>query len=171
MTNLRQAFATTFTERVYGAVAISFTVNLLALDYILLSQSTSFRIMAAQNTAAFNWTLVALSVVTAVLFGLSLAMLLRIFSLRQAGTEATPSTLTGTLVAAVASGCPVCGAWLLPLFGIAGSLAVFPFQGLELRVLAILLLGYSILRSADVINGTCRTHGPFRPVWQSRRWQ
>jgi len=80
-----------------------------------------------------------------------------------AGTSTvTPSTLTGTLAAAVASGCPVCGAWLLPLFGIAGSLAVFPFQGLELRVLAILLLAYSILRSADVINGVCRKHSALR---------
>ncbi len=156
MRNLAKAISTTFSEFIYVVVAFSFAANFLALDYILLSQTTTFRIMATQNTALFNWTALGLSLTTAILFGLSIAMLLYVFRARKSGrTEGAPSTLLGTIVAAIASGCPVCGAWLLPLLGIAGSLAVFPFQGLELRVLAILLLGFSINRSARMIMGIC----------------
>ncbi len=156
MRNLGQAISATFSDYVYIVIAISLAANFLALDYILLNQSTTFRIMAAQNTPLFNYSALALSVVTAGLFGLSMAMLLYIFRMRRVGgAGAAPGTFVGTLIAAVASGCPVCGVWLLPLLGIAGSLAVFPFQGLELRVLAILLLAFSIVRSADVIRGVC----------------
>ena len=156
MRTLRMAAAATFGDYVYVVVAISIAANFLALDYILLTQSTTFRIMAAQNTAFFNWSQLFLSGVTAVLLGLSAAMLLFIFRQRRENrAESAPSTLTGTIIAAVASGCPVCGAWLLPLLGIAGSLAVFPLQGLEIRLLAIALLIYSISRSSSVIAGTC----------------
>jgi len=162
MKNLKRALGTCFSDVIFVALALSFAANFLALDYILLSSSTSFRIMATQNTALFNWTALGLALTTAILFGISLAMLIYIFRTRQSGGESAPGTLVGTIVAAVASGCPVCGAWLLPLLGIAGSLAVFPFQGLELRALAILLLGFSILRSAAVINGVCITQTAFR---------
>ena len=156
MHNFRSAIAATFRDRLQIVVAVSLAVNFLAFDYILLTQSTTPRIMADQNTALFNGAVIGLSLTTAVLFGLSVAMMLHIFrTLGKSGAEAAPGTLFGTLTAAVASGCPVCGAWLLPLLGIAGSLAVFPLQGLEIRLLAIALLAFSISRSAGIIDGTC----------------
>jgi hypothetical protein len=168
MKNLAKAISVTFSDIIYIAVAVSFSVNFLAIDYIILSQSTTFRIMAAQNTPLFNWSTLGLSVITAILFGVSIAMLIYGFRARKAGQgEAGPSTLAGMIVATIASGCPVCGAWLLPLLGIAGSLAVFPFQGLELRVLAVLLLGFSINRSAKMILGICPPRRRIRRVLTS----
>ncbi len=153
---LMAALARTFRDRLQIVVAVSLALNYLALDYILLTQSTTPRIMATQNTALFNGALIALSVATAVLFGLSGAAMAQALRTRgRAGTGAMPGTAAGGLTAAVASGCPVCGAWLLPLLGIAGSLAAFPLQGLEIRLLAIALLGFSLTRSAQMIAGTC----------------
>jgi hypothetical protein len=156
MRNLQRAIATTFSDFIYVFVAISVAANMLALDYILLTRSTTFRIMADQNTAFFNGSQLVLSGLTAALLGVSTAMLLYIFRQRSGdGMAAAPNTVFGSVIAAIASGCPVCGAWLLPLLGIAGSLAVFPLQGLEIRLLAIVLLIYSISRSSSVILGTC----------------
>jgi hypothetical protein len=47
---------------------------------------------------------------------------------------------SGVLAGAFASGCPVCGSLLLPLIGISGGLAAFPFRGLELKALAVSLM-------------------------------
>jgi hypothetical protein len=163
MRTLRQALARTFSDFIYIFLGISIAANYLALDYILLTQTTSFRIMAAQNIALFNGAQLTLSILTALLLGISTAMLVYIFRQARAdGAAATPGTVSGTIVAAIASGCPVCGAWLLPLLGIAGSLAVFPLQGLEIRLLAVGLLIYSILRSSNVILGICVPGHRFR---------
>ena len=156
MKNIWQAIAATFSDRIYIVLAVSFAANMAALDYILLSQSTTFRIMSLQNTALFNGAALGMSVLIAILFGISAAMLIYVFRQRHNNAvESAPSTFLGTAFAAVASGCPVCGVWLLPLLGIAGSLAVFPFQGLEIKALAILLLLFSISRSANVVLGIC----------------
>tara|TARA_B100000745_G_scaffold300564_1_gene255325 strand:- start:10533 stop:11999 length:1467 start_codon:yes stop_codon:yes gene_type:complete len=143
-------------DYLYTIIAVSFALNLLALDYILLSQATTFRIMAAQNTLFYNASTILLSIITAILFGVSSAMVVYILKRRKSVKESAPSTFFGTVFAAVASGCPVCGAWLLPLLGIAGSLAAFPLQGLEIRLLAIGLLIFSIAQSTNIILGLCK---------------
>jgi len=90
MKQLNRALGTTFSDILFVLLAASFTANFLALDYILLGRSTSFRIMAAQNTALFNWTALGLAVTTAILFGISLAMLIYIFRIRKSGGESAP---------------------------------------------------------------------------------
>ncbi len=155
--NLKKALKIIFKDRILVFLAVSLGLNFLALDYILLSQATTFRILISQNTEFYNWASVILSVTTAVLFGISLAMLAYILRKRKENIkEAAPSSFFGTVFGALASGCPVCGAWLLPLLGVAGSLAVFPFQGLEIKVLAIALLAFSISQSSNIILGVCK---------------
>ncbi len=158
-----RAVQTSFKDIIYKILGVSFLLNFLALDYIILNQSTTIRILSGQNTAFYNWTTLGLSVVTAVLFAVSAVMLVFIIKQRQGNAkEAAPTSVFGTFFGAIASGCPVCGAWLLPLFGIAGSLAVFPFQGLEIKVLAIVLLTISIFQSTNVILGICKPGNKIR---------
>ncbi len=158
--NIKNTIRTTFGSLIYKVLGVSFVLNFLALDYVILSQSTTFRILSDQNTAFYNWATLFLSAVTAVLFAISAAMLVYIINKRKKDAkESAPSSFFGTLFGAIASGCPVCGAWLLPIFGIAGSLAVFPFQGLEIKALAILLLVFSIYQSSNVILGICKQAG------------
>ncbi|MBI2314501.1 hypothetical protein HYU93_00355 [Candidatus Daviesbacteria bacterium] len=51
----------------------------------------------------------------------------------------------GLITAAFSMGCPVCGAFLLSVIGVAGGLSVFPLQGLELKFLSLGLLTGSLL--------------------------
>ncbi len=147
----------------YKVLLVSLFVNFLVIDYVILTQSTTYRILFAQNTDFYNYASIGLSIVTAILFSIAMTMLAYIFANRKKDLkESAPSGVVGTIFGAVASGCPVCGAWLLPILGIAGSLAVFPFQGLEIKVLAIILLALSVIQSSNVIAGVCDKKGAER---------
>ncbi len=157
LNNIKKSLSIIIKDFIYKILLVSFALNFLALDYIILSQSTTFRILSSQNTDFYNWATLLLSITTATLFAISAVMLVCIIKrCKSEAKESAPSSFFGTLFGAIASGCPVCGAWLLPLFGIAGSLAVFPFQGLEIKVLAIGLLAFSIYQSSNVILGICK---------------
>ena len=51
---------------------------------------------------------------------------------------------TGFLVGLFSAGCPMCGAFLFGLFGAPLTLFFMPFKGLELRMLALVLLSISV---------------------------
>ncbi|SRR5579875_462214 len=70
---------------------------------------------------------------------------------KSAGTSAC-SALTG----AIASGCPVCTAPLLGVFGLGGALALLPFQGLELKAMAIIALGVALYYTAKNVKTACK---------------
>ncbi len=155
--NLKKALKILFSDKIFIFLSISLGFNFLALDYILLSQATTFKILISQNTEFYIWVSMILSVIIAALFGISLTMLAYILKKRKENLkESAPSSFFGTIFGALASGCPVCGAWLLSLFGVAGSLAVFPFQGLEIKLLAVALLVFSIFQSSNIILGICK---------------
>ncbi len=147
----------------YKVLFVSLMVNFLALDYIILSQSTTLRLLFAQNIELYNYASVVLSLLNALFFALSVTMLVYLFEKRRRrSAEAAPTTLAGAIFAALASGCPVCGAWGLSLLGIAGSLAVFPWQGLEIKAMALFLLVFGAAQAADNIAGLCDRRGALR---------
>ncbi|VAW10385.1 hypothetical protein MNBD_ALPHA09-2255 [hydrothermal vent metagenome] len=148
----------------HAVLALSLGLNFLALDYVIFSQSTTFTIFFSQNSVLFNWTSIGLSLATAALFGQAVAMVVYVVKKNlQTSAGAAGGGLFGAGFGAIASGCPVCGAWLLPMLGIAGSLAAFPFQGLEIKALAVLLLVFSIRSSAGSVLGLCSTRP--RRMW------
>ena len=60
---------------------------------------------------------------------------------------------TGIFLGILAPGCVSCGVGLLSLFGIsAAALTLLPFDGLELSILAILILGFSSFKITKDIN-------------------
>ncbi|MFV2092523.1 MAG: hypothetical protein ACC634_05520, partial [Hyphomicrobiales bacterium] len=148
----------------YGILAVSLSLNFLALDYVIFSQSTTFRVFFSQNSPLYNGLSIGLSLVTALLFGLAVTMVIYVLKQKMAASAgATGGSMFGAAFGAIASGCPVCGAWLLPMLGIAGSLAAFPFQGLEIKALAVLLLAFSIRSSAKSVLGICTARA--RRLW------
>jgi hypothetical protein len=72
----------------------------------------------------------------------------------------------GTLVGVAASACPVCGSVFLSAIGIAGGLAVFPLQGLELKALSFGFMALPVwlttkdLRSLSCGDETCPAPRP-----------
>ncbi len=150
------AIKNVFRDFIFVTLAVSLGLNFLALDYAIFTQSTTFTIFFAQNSSLYIWLSIIFSTIIALLFGIAMAMLIYVLKQKKEGADsAMGGGFFGASFGAIASGCPVCGAWLLPLFGIAGSLAAFPFQGLEIKALAIILLLYSIHQSSKSVLGLC----------------
>jgi|TARA_Y100000310_G_scaffold91480_1_gene88836 hypothetical protein len=62
---------------------------------------------------------------------------------------------TGIFLGVLAPGCAACGIGLLSFFGLGAAVLTFlPFDGLEISILAILILGFSIFKiTKDINNG------------------
>ncbi|NCO18178.1 hypothetical protein COT60_01720 [Candidatus Pacearchaeota archaeon CG09_land_8_20_14_0_10_30_9] len=62
----------------------------------------------------------------------------------------------GSGIAAFGVGCPTCGAFLFGLIGLPLALTYFPFKGLELQSLGILVLITSLYFTSKSIFGRCK---------------
>ncbi len=106
----------------------------------------------------FTVTTVALGSVIAVLAGINSSMI--ICRKQMTGSlgfkKNTSANACGAFTGAVASGCPVCTAPLLGVFGLSGALALFPLQGLELKMLAIVALVVSLHLTAKNVKIACK---------------
>jgi len=106
----------------------------------------------------FTVTTVVLGSVIAVLAGINSSMV--ICRKQMTGSlgfkKGATSSACGAFTGAVASGCPVCTMPLLGVFGLGGALALFPLQGLELKMLAIVALGASLYWTAKNVKIACR---------------
>lgn len=99
-----------------------------------------------QYSTLYGVTFIVTTVLIIVLSGISVATafwLYRHSRLNQ--TKNIGANFGGLVTAALSMGCPVCGAFLLSAIGVAGGLAVFPLQGLELKFLSLGLLAGSLL--------------------------
>jgi hypothetical protein len=144
-----------FGDYLFAGLAFSLTGNFLAIYYWIFSRTTTWEVFWQSNNDFYNIASLLLTGLMAVFFGIATSLFLLV--LRKKKHLATSgSTLTGTLVGIISAGCPVCGAWILPLLGIAGSLAAFPLQGLEIKLISLFLLGWSIKTSAQLLTGQCK---------------
>lgn len=156
MNYLKKALKEVFSEPLYLFLAVSLGVNLLAFYYFIFRQSTTFAVFFSSNNAFYNWSAITLTIINAAFFGIALSLIAFILKKRMIGAASgAGNSFFGAFFGAISSGCPVCGAWLLPILGIAGSLAAFPLQGLEIKLLSVFLLSFSINESAKSIAGLC----------------
>lgn len=106
----------------------------------------SFSTMSRISLASF----ITLSLLSGVMVGMS------IYFLRRQTRGAAGASVSGLLAGVVAPSCPSCAIGLLSLLGIGGFLALFPFKGLELSVLAAIILVCVIMYlSRKVLTTTC----------------
>jgi hypothetical protein len=155
-TDVSQAFKLVFKDRLYGLLAVSFGLNLLLVYYLIFLSRTTLSLFFETTQPFYAWTMVILTLVSAVLFGLAVSWL--VFRWQEKKIFSTGEETMGCLAGALSMGCPVCGSLLLPFLGLAGGLAIFPFQGLELKIGTIFFFGYSIFVSSQALAGK------FRPV-------
>ncbi len=96
--------------------------------------------------------------VLAVLVGMNVSVML--YKIRKVKSmrikEDSVLTATGTFLSVLVPACASCGIGLAAVFGIAGGLAVLPFEGIEVVVLGVLLLGFSLYQLSVGI-GKCTT--------------
>lgn len=118
-------------DTLFGVHSLSYKWNLL------------LALLAGMWTAMSKLSLTLLMIV-AILTGANLTLVVqRLRSIRASGKM---SFMVGgsSLLGIVGSGCASCGLPILAFLGLSGAIFYLPFQGLELSVLAIILLSVSL---------------------------
>ena len=110
------------------------------------SISTNFTIVSASYT-----------ILIAILFGINSAMIIYLFSRKVAAIKQNglATSIGGVVSGMLGVGCATCGSVILtsilPLIGVGGVLAIFPFGGQEFGVFGVGMLGFSIFLIAKKI--------------------
>src|SRR3989338_8139000 len=121
----------------------------IGLYYLTFYFTTPRALRSMEGSFYLYFTFVS-NIIISVLFGLNAVILVQRFRMKARIAKESSLSGTGIIAGAFASGCPVCGSLLLPLIGVSGGLAAFPFRGLELKVLAVsfmLVSTYFVLKS------------------------
>lgn len=131
----------------YGSIGLIASLILSLIFYWSLSLNSSIYslINNTKSEPLYLWSYAVLTFGTIFLFGVNTALF--VYHLRKFGppklTAAGGNSL-GALVGVAASACPVCGSLLLSAIGVAGGLATFPLQGLELKALSFGLMALPV---------------------------
>lgn len=142
----------------YAITAAIISIALGALFWYLTFSFTPLPDYIKMYGMSFTFTTVALGSVIAVLTGINTSMV--VCRKQMTGSlgfkKDTGSSACGAFTGAAASGCPVCTMPLLGVFGLGGALALFPLQGLELKILAIVALAVSLYWTAKNVKIACK---------------
>ena len=104
-------------------------------------------------------SLVAISLLIGILVSLTIYKVNLVSTTKIKNKKAGFFATTGAFLGAFAPGCPACGLGIASLLGISTAFLTFlPFQGLELSVLAIGLLSFSIVKITNDFSecGACQ---------------
>lgn len=155
---LQTGLKKTFSKLSYWVLTTAVAVSVLLLYYLLMIvQKTTWAMFWESNTAFYAWSQIVLSIVNAILIGVSISMLFKVINEKKKNSKTSfLQTFASLLFSAAATGCSVCSAFLLPLLGIAASLTALPFGGLEIKLLSALLLIYTIYEYAKITSGLCK---------------
>ncbi len=141
----------------YIVISVSLFVVFIFIDYLLLTKTTSWERFLIDNSKLFISLSLLLSIINNILIALALTFLVFVIEQKKKYLKSTASnSIIGVVLSLLSVGCAVCAGFLLPLLGIAASLTAFPFHGLEIKVLSILLLVFSLRQLSFLINGKLR---------------
>lgn len=137
-----------FQDRSSYTIALVASLAIGYLYYWLLYKVTSFSTMLAmaengdfgRYSYAYFTTYWITTIATVVVFGISVAVLAWLWKRSILSKLGQSSGGLGAFAGALGAACPVCGAFLLSLFGIVGGVSAFPLQGLELKFLSLGLI-------------------------------
>ncbi|MCM2325492.1 MAG: hypothetical protein NDI94_03450 [Candidatus Woesearchaeota archaeon] len=100
--------------------------------------------------AWYIYSQTALQMMLAVLFGLNVSLLWhKLDYSSQFAKKEAHTTAAASVMGVIVSGCPTCGITLASYLGLASFFSALPFFGMELKVLGIGLLLYSINSLSD----------------------
>ncbi len=146
-------------EKVYGrvsyiVVSVSLFVVFIFIDYLLLTKTTSWEQFLADNSKMFIFLSFSLTLINNILISLALTILLYVIEQKKKYMKGTTSnSIIGVVLSLLSVGCAICAGFLLPLLGIAASLTAFPFNGLEIKAISIVVLLYVLYTLSHRIRG------------------
>ena len=146
-------------QRTFGMISIISGLTLgvlyyfLTLEMAVIHLSTEIELLPMYMTAS-----IGLTAIVAVLGGINIALVAyniktqKNKNMKKSGTSA----VLGGALTAFTPGCPACTTSLSAVLGIVGGLAIFPLQGLELKLVSIGALTFSIWWAMrNINNATC----------------
>lgn len=150
----------------YGLIGIISSLALFLVFYwsLRLNSSIYNLVNLTKSQPLYLIPYIILTLGTVVLFGIDIPLL--IYRWRKYGRPTLKNqagTWFGSIVGIAASACPICGSLILSAIGIAGGLAAFPLQGLELKALSFGLMALPVilttrqLRRFECKEETCPT--------------
>lgn len=138
--NLMENIKLIYTNKKYLVISILISIiTFIALYYLTFYYTTPRALRSMEGSFYLYFTFIS-NFIISLLFGLNVSIILQRISMKTKAIKESSLSGSGVLAGAFASGCPVCGSLLLPLIGISGGLAAFPFRGLELKALAVSLM-------------------------------
>ena len=145
-------------QKPFGMIGIISGISLgtlyyfLTLEMALTHMATEMELLPMYMTAS-----ITLTVIVAVLAGINIALVVyNIKTQRNKNIKNGTSAILGGALTAFTPGCPACTTSLSAVLGIVGGLAIFPLQGLELKLVSIGALTFSIWWAMrNINNATC----------------
>lgn len=135
------------------------TLAMAAMYYYALTMSVPFDVFIHSNSPAFVILQILFSIGNSVAGAVSIVLIIELFRIqKQIGkTNIFQSTLS-LFISVATTGCYVCGSILLPTLGLAASFAALPLGGLEIKVITLVLLVYSINDLNNKLLGICKVY-------------
>lgn len=144
----REVIKVILSKRSYFALFLSASIFIFVIFYLLTLATTtghSIKIFVMMNGFWYAIATFFLLAVSALLFGLYLCLLLYKIWIRDKKNKISGFFgASGLITGLFSAGCPMCGSVLFALFGAPLALFFLPFKGIELRLLAIMLLSISV---------------------------
>ena len=137
---------------VISGISLGVLYYFLTLEMALTHMTTEMELLPMYMTAS-----ITLTISVAVLAGINIALVAyNIKTQRNKNMKNGTSAILGGALTAFTPGCPACTTSLSAVLGIVGGLAIFPLQGLELKLVSIGALTFSIWWAMrNINNATC----------------
>ena len=145
-------------QKPFGMIGIISGISLGILYYFLPLEMALTHMASELELLPMNMTAsITLTVIVAVLAGINIALVAyNIKTQRNKNIKNGTSAILGGALTAFTPGCPACTTSLSAVLGIVGGLAIFPLQGLELKLVSIGALTFSIWWAMrNINNATC----------------
>jgi hypothetical protein len=155
--DVSQSMQEVFSQKRYVLIALIFFLvlflfNVLLMNFSLIWNLFSFELLwnlIIGISASRTWYSAISMIVLSFLGGIVLAMTVYLIR-RQIAFNATSGS-SGILISIIAPSCSACAIGILGIIGVGGAIAALPFEGLEINILALVLLFWSIIYLSKTI--------------------
>ena len=118
---------------IISGISLGILYYFLTLEMALTHMTTEIELLPMYMTAS-----ITLTIIVAILAGINIALVAyNIKTQRNKNMKNGTSAILGGALTAFTPGCPACTTSLSAVLGIVGGLAIFPLQGLELKLVSI----------------------------------
>lgn len=126
------------------AFILLFLVFSILLYWFFVSQTFDELIIANYGLIYYNVVWITQYILIVLLSLFLVLFLYKIYYFSKFDIKGDSSGSFASIIAILVSGCPACSITIASYIGLAGFLSLFPYDGLELKFLGIILLLYAI---------------------------